>query len=936
MSALYAPEFQGGATLVVRALASELAAMGHACVVFSGRTTALEPLGAIARDRVDRADTVRVNVGGALRPWERAGYWNPVATAAFEEFLEEARPDLVHVHSLQGLGVGLVEAAGRRGVPAVVTMHDWWWLCPCLFRLSPGGAICPERVEPARCSGVDGVDFVARRASLEAALSGVARILVPSAFLRRSLVDNGIDGRRIEVAENGLPAPSRPLRPAAADAGPLRLAFLGGAGNEAKGLGVLLEAAAGLSGAFTLDAYSVGGEEAGDTGRRLEGRLRVHAPFAPASLDDVMSEADVVVVPSLMRESFSLVAREALMRGRPVVASDCGGPQDVVRNGENGLIVRSGSVSELTQALQKLIDDRDHVRALASRANLVPLTVREHAERTLSTYRDVLRAHHRPKATPRASRLAGRRVLFLTGMDGAPLRYRAWNLVERLGRAGLSGRVLYHSDVRAEAAARQAELVVLYRAPFSATVARVVADARRRGVPVLFSSDDFVFRSDDLADAPALDHPDPQVVAGYRESVEGHARCFAAADAFLGSTPELAAEAADLGLRSYCVPNGLSDLVHGLSKEAAEGRARRPSDDAGAVRLGFLSGTDTHDADLALVAPALAGVLERNPGTRLVLAGPVRTPDELAPWADRIERWPFVAWNDLPERLATLHVNLAPLDVGRPFNLGKSEVKLIEAAAVGVPTVASRAPAFVRASSEGRIARLCSSLDDWGVELDRLCASQELREALGAASRREVEARYGADAQAPDLVDALADLLERGPAPGRELPEPVVLEAGDGSDVALEPGDAYFDQYALEAESGGPLGPGREVAQTFTCRRPGLCRVDVRVGTYARRNEHHVNLALEDEDGATLASRQVHASRLVDRSFVSLELAAPLASSEGQELTLRVSAPTAGEGNEILVWHAPSERPGLSIGGVEERGRALSFRSFTRPDAVAA
>ena len=213
-------------------------------------------------------------------------------------------------------------------------------------------------------------------------------------------------------------------------------------------------------------------------------------------------------------------------------------------------------------------------------------------------------------------RLAGRRVLFLTGMDGAPLRYRAWNLLERLQYAGLTGRVLYHSDFRALAAGRTADVIVLYRAPFSAMVSRVVAEARVRGVPVIFSSDDFVFRSEDLADAPALDHPDPNVIAGYRESVEGHARCLAAADGFLGSTPELVAGAGDMGRRSYCVPNGLSRHVVSLSEEAVRGRELSPA--AKNVRLGFVSGTDTHDADLDMVAPALARVLDANPCATLV------------------------------------------------------------------------------------------------------------------------------------------------------------------------------------------------------------------------------------------------------------------------------------------------------------------------------
>lgn len=924
MSALYAPEFQGGATLVVRRLAAELLELGHTASVFSGRATADEPLGAVARDRLDETRTYRVNVGEALHPWSGEGYWNPVATEAFGNFLDEARPDVAHVHSLQGLGVGLFEAARLRDVPIVLTMHDWWWLCPCLFRLSPEARICPARPCPAECSGQDGLDFTARDATLRAALAQVARILVPSLFLRDSLVENGFDGRRIQVQENGLDTPSAPLRAAGDGGGPPRFVFLGGAGNRAKGLDVLLEAASGLRGEFLLDAYGVSVDEAASAAG-LGSRFVRHDAFAPERLDAVLEGADVVVLPSLMRESFSLVTREALLRGRSVITSDCGGPEEVVRDGLNGFVVPSGSPDALRDAMARFVREPALAAKLGSSTTCVVVSPRAFAKSSEAIYREVLRASAPRAPAPGMRRLSGRRVLFLTGMDGAPLRYRAWNLIERMRRVGVHGTVLFHSDRNAVAAARRADLVVLYRAPFSAAVSKVVREARKRGVPVVFSADDFVFRPDDLAHAPALDHPDPRVVEGYRQSVEGHARCLAAADAFLGSTPELTSAAADLGVPAYCLPNGLSKELVALSDRALRrDPGPRPS---ARVRVGFASGTDTHDGDLALVAPALAAVLSRSPQATLILGGPVTLPEPLLAVRDQIERWPFVAWSDLPERLAGLDVNLAPLDVDRAFNLGKSEVKLLEAAAVGVPTLASDAPAFRRASREGQLALLCRDPAEWEGALSRLIADPGLRRTMGLAARTDVCTRYGGDAQADDLVGILDEIFERGPSPNRSTPEAIPLEAGVRSVVALEPGDAIFDAYQLSAESGGPLRPGAEIEQRFTCRRDGLRRVDVRVGTYARTNDHDVHLSLQDETAAVLAESRLPASQFVDRRFVSLELPAPVEAA-GRSFTIRAEAPNATDGNEILLWHAPSEVGGLTIGGREEEGRSLSFRTF--------
>ncbi|MEW6270127.1 MAG: glycosyltransferase [Thermodesulfobacteriota bacterium] len=999
--ALYLPEFQGGATLVCDRLSRALAARGHTVEVFSGRTTAAEPLGALKRDMVGPFLTWRVNVGGALHPWSPENWDNPVATESFAEFLAATRPDVVHAHSLQGLGVGVVEAARAAGIPVVLTMHDWWWLCPCLFRLSPAGTMCAPIVRPGGCAGVpDGVDLEARRARLLAALEHVDQILTPSAYLRDSLIVNGLDGRRIAVQENGTPPPGELAgRGTARDGdGPLRAVFIGGAGNREKGLDVLLEAACTLPDGVVVHAYAVREEETARFAGRLGGRLVCHPPFAAAALDHVLADADVLVLPSLMRESFSLVAREALIRGVPVVTSDCGGPEEVVRDGENGLVVPSGVPAALAAALVRLQRDPELLRRLASapRPRLatpdeqaadaerlygyVVSAMRErrsaHAARERDDFgarrvlrrlldlrsllslrptedaveprageelspggrrdggseparRDVARAASPPRFG------AGKRVLFLTGIDGAPLRYRVWHLAEQLAGAGVESAALYHSDERALAAARHADLIVLFRAPYSVSVAAVVAEARRRRVPVVFSIDDLVFRADALGDAAALEHARPEIAAGFRQSVEAYARSFAAADYFLGSTEELVRAATEVGATAFLHRNGVGSALLACAERARGAalatRFHAPTNGSGPrpVRLGFLSGTDTHDRDLAAIAAPLARLMERLPHVSLAVGGPVRVPESLEAFAERIERWPFVAWSDLAERVARLDVNLAPLELPNPFNQAKSEVKYLEAGAVQVPTVASPSDAF-RIALDGGAGLLARDEDEWERALERLVLAHELRATFGRSARRDVYRRYSPLVQEGDLLAILDEIAARGPCREGPAPSPIAMEAGGGSSVALEPAAAGYDAYQLEAESGGPLGPGREVEQAFVCRADGLRRVDVMVGTYARRNQHRVVLEILDDQGVVRGRRELAAAKLVDRSFVSVSLDTPAADSGGRTFVLRASAPDARDGNEILLWHAPSPLGGLRIGGEELPGRTLAFRTFGR------
>ena len=82
----------------------------------------------------------------------------------------------------------------------------------------------------------------------------------------------------------------------------------------------------------------------------------------PGHIRDIMAATDVLVVSSI-QESFGLAAMEALSVATPVVSTRCGGPQEILRDGVDGMLVSVGAAQQLADAINEFLDDPAKARA---------------------------------------------------------------------------------------------------------------------------------------------------------------------------------------------------------------------------------------------------------------------------------------------------------------------------------------------------------------------------------------------------------------------------------------------------------------------------------------------------------------------------------------------------------------------------------------------
>ena len=252
VSAHFPPNFVSGGTLVPDRQARELIERGHQVEVFAGW---LGDRPALDRwtDTIDGLTVHWVSVSEFIGWNDPKNFDHPAVIAHFESALANLRPEVVHLHSLQTLGGGLVSAAKRSGARTVVTMHDFWWVCARQFLVDREMQPCSVVVECGTCACENGFGWSQQRRNvLLRHLANADVVLAPSRSAAVVLRANGVTN--VEVDENGIdPLPTSNRVPRS---GSLRVRYTGGS-NDLKGPATIVEAAKIGSGSWSIDAHGI-------------------------------------------------------------------------------------------------------------------------------------------------------------------------------------------------------------------------------------------------------------------------------------------------------------------------------------------------------------------------------------------------------------------------------------------------------------------------------------------------------------------------------------------------------------------------------------------------------------------------------------------------------------------------------------------------------
>lgn len=361
--------------------------------------------------------------------------------AIFLKFFKEFEYTVLHIHTLMGLPKEFITAAKKSGVCVVFTSHDYFGLCPnCSFM--NGNTICNEGASCKNCSHCNRTALSYNKmVLLQSGIYRTVKQLPAVKWLRRKHITKIRSSYKNEESENSIaPSPEgeikkyirlrafyismlqecnvihfnsngtkelytqymnvdilgkvisisnaeiqdrRELREKNEGQGGIRIGYLGPPSTR-KGFIELLKCTDKLyelNKNFTLVIYC---------GQIDKPYAECHEPYKYSELSTVMKSIDVLVVPSMWRETFGFTVLEALSYGVPVIVSDMVGAKDLIQNDLSGVIYHTSD--ELVSVLSGMAENKTVIKDMNRfiHKNTTIKTMSDHATEIEELYKAYL------------------------------------------------------------------------------------------------------------------------------------------------------------------------------------------------------------------------------------------------------------------------------------------------------------------------------------------------------------------------------------------------------------------------------------------------------------------------------------------------------------------------------------------------------------------
>ncbi|MFQ9923473.1 MAG: ATP-binding cassette domain-containing protein [Beduini sp.] len=342
-------------------------------------------------------------------------------------------------------------------------------------------------------------------------------------------------------------------------------------------------------------------------------------------------------------------------------------------------------------------------------------------------------------------------VLFINGCTlPQTTRYRIENQREQLSYENITSEAVFFDKLSLDLV-KGFKMFIFYRCPFTESVSGFIKIAKKMNKTVLYDIDELVIDKEYTNSIKYLNTMSEEERALYDDGVIRNMETLKLCDGAITVTETLAKELKKVVNEVYVNRNVASDKLVKLSKlenyyqdgliksdpqylaDEQKGILEKVKTEMaeriGKIRLGYFSGSITHNDDIQMITPTLIRLMNEYDNMELYFVGEITVPQEFEVFKDRIKVYEFMDWEKLPAMIASVDISLAPLE-DTLYNQAKSEVRWIESSLVKVPVIASNIGAYKRMIEDHETGILCDKLEDWYDAIKELVENDILRQKI--------------------------------------------------------------------------------------------------------------------------------------------------------------------------------------------------------------
>jgi glycosyltransferase involved in cell wall biosynthesis len=288
---------------------------------------------------------------------------NPQLNTLAKKYIEKENPDVIHVgHPMRVYG--FLKTAIDLGIPYIITLTDFFMLCPKVILAPNNYSLCggPSGGNTCRalCSEIE-TEFIRKRlAEAEFTLRKAKALVAPSSFVKKIFIKEFND-LNFNVIHHGIQHKYIKQNNKVHMKGDSLTFGFAGTIMQHKGVHLLLDSFGRIEHQNTkLKIYGSGPKNYLDQLQRKinnDKRVTINGEFTSEQLGDIFKEIDVMIIPSMCYENYSMVLHEAFASNIPVIVTNLGGLAEKVEDGFNGFTFPMGNSEELRNKIKMIVED---------------------------------------------------------------------------------------------------------------------------------------------------------------------------------------------------------------------------------------------------------------------------------------------------------------------------------------------------------------------------------------------------------------------------------------------------------------------------------------------------------------------------------------------------------------------------------------------------